>query len=192
MNPALTSPILFTVTFSKAVTGFGSSGVSLANSTAPGTLTATVTPVALPGAYYTIYQVSVSGMTGPGNVVASVLAGTAQDAAGNTNLASTTSATVTYNPLTAVSLALATRNPTNGKSLTTGLAEPITFTATFSQPVSNFGLTSALAASQLSFKGSTAAGHAGRHGKRRRRQRRHQVQHRRQRDDGHRQHHARH
>jgi hypothetical protein len=156
-NPASAGPILFTVTFSKPVTGFAAAGVSLAKSTAAGTLKATVTPVTSSGSagYYTTYQVSVSGMTGGGTVVAGVLAGAATDAAGNASVVSTF-ATVTYNPLTAVTLALASRNPTNGKSLTTGLAEPITFTATFSQAVSNFGTTAALAASQLNFTGSTA------------------------------------
>ena len=152
------SPIIFTVTFDKPVTGFGARGVNLANSTVGGTLIATVTPVASSGTYYTTYQVSVSGMSGSGNVVAGVLANVVQDDAGNFNLASPTSATVAFNTQTTATLARAstTFNPTNGKNPKTGAAAPITFVATFSQAVSNFNSTNA--AGQLSFTGSTAKG----------------------------------
>src|SRR4029079_3970975 len=82
-DPTNVGPINFTVTFSETVTGFAAGDISFAGSTATGTLTATVT-----GSGATS-NVAVSGMTGAGNVVVSVPAGAATDAAGNTSLAST-------------------------------------------------------------------------------------------------------
>ena len=82
-DPTSASPINFTVTFSETVTGFTASDISFAGSTAGGTLTATVTGTG------PTYNVAVSGMTGTGNVVVSVPAGAATDAAGNASLAST-------------------------------------------------------------------------------------------------------
>lgn len=70
-DPTINVPVRFTVVFDQDVAGFDASDISFAGSTVPGTLGATVTGS---GA---IYQVSVSGITGAGNVVASVLAGAA-------------------------------------------------------------------------------------------------------------------
>ena len=78
-NPASTGPILFTVAFSEAVTGFSASGITLGG-TAGGTLAATVTPVT--GSNGQDYTVSVTGMTTSGTVTATVNAGAAQDTAG--------------------------------------------------------------------------------------------------------------
>jgi len=65
--------------------------VNLSASTAPGALSALITGGP------TTYNVAVSGMSGPGNVIASIPAGAAQDAAGNGNTASTsTDNTVTF------------------------------------------------------------------------------------------------
>ncbi|HPM80940.1 MAG TPA: Ig-like domain-containing protein, partial [Candidatus Anammoximicrobium sp.] len=90
-DPTNVSPIEFTVVFSEAVTGFDASDIDFTGSTAAGTLAATVTGTG------PTYTVSVSGMTGDGDVVASVIAGAATDAAGNANEASTsTDNTVTY------------------------------------------------------------------------------------------------
>jgi hypothetical protein len=90
-DPTANSPITFGVQFSEPVTGFTASGVSFAGSTATGILTAAVTGS---GANYVV---TVTGM-GPGKVVASIPAGSALDAAGNGNLASTsTDNTVTFN-----------------------------------------------------------------------------------------------
>ncbi|HEX9834219.1 MAG TPA: PxKF domain-containing protein, partial [Mycobacterium sp.] len=77
------------------VSGFTAGDVSFTGSTAGGTLTAVVTEIApLDG---TTYDVAVSGMTSSGTVVASIGAGGASDAAGNTNAASTSADnTVTY------------------------------------------------------------------------------------------------
>lgn len=89
-DPASGSPVNFTVTFSEVVTGFTSSDVSLAGSTAAGTLSAVVTGSG------TTYNVAVSGMTGSGTVQATVPAGGATDAAGNPNTAAPSAATVSW------------------------------------------------------------------------------------------------
>src|SRR3989449_96393 len=81
-DPTNTSPINFTVVFSKPVSGFTGTGVTLSG-TAGGAKTAAVS-----GGPST-YTVAVSGMTSAGTVIASIAAGVAQDAAGNTNTAST-------------------------------------------------------------------------------------------------------
>ena len=62
--------------FSEPVTGFTASSVTLRASTAPGTLSATVTAVGTAG---TTYDVAVSGMTGSGTVTASIAAGAVTD-----------------------------------------------------------------------------------------------------------------
>ena len=80
-DPTSSSPIHFTVIFSEPVFGFTGGDVLLAG-TAPGTLVATLTGSG------TTYDVSVSGMTGNGTVVASIPAGVATDVALNGNLAS--------------------------------------------------------------------------------------------------------
>ena len=81
-DPTSASPINFTVVFSESVSGFTGSDVSIGG-TAGGTKTRTVT-----GGPST-YNVAVSGMTSGGTVIASIGAGVAQDAAGSTNTAST-------------------------------------------------------------------------------------------------------
>jgi len=90
-DPTGTSPINFTAVFSKTVTGFSSTGVTLG-----GTAGATTAVVTGSG---TTYNIAVSGMTQSGTVIASIPAGKATDPAGNLNTASTsTDNTVTYNP----------------------------------------------------------------------------------------------
>ncbi len=115
VDPTNTNPINFTVAFSEAVTGFAANDISFAGSTVGGALTAVVT-----GAGPT-YNVAVSGMTGTGDVVASVLAGAATDAAGNASLVSTsTDNSVTFNSNaspTALSINRVSTNPTNVASL---------------------------------------------------------------------------
>ncbi|MGZ7018435.1 MAG: Ig-like domain-containing protein, partial [Acidimicrobiia bacterium] len=127
-DPTKTSPVVFTVTFSEAVAGFTSADVSFTGSTAPGTLAAAVS-----GAGPT-YTVNVTGMTGSGNIVASIPAGVVTDAAGNPNAASTsTDNTVTYDvtpPTVTVNQAVGQNDPVN--------AGPINFTVTFSEPVTGF------------------------------------------------------
>lgn len=90
-DPTNGSPISFTVSFSEPVTGFAAADVSLAASTAGGSLAATVSGG--PSAY----TVAVAGMTTPGTVVATVPAGAATDGAGNPSAASTSADdTVTF------------------------------------------------------------------------------------------------
>jgi hypothetical protein len=141
-DPTNGSPVLFTVVFSTSVTGFTGSDVSLAGSTAPGTLAASVSGSG------TTYTVSVSGMAGPGTVVATIPAGAAQDAATNLSQASTsTDNTVTFDnvaPTVTINQASGQADPSN--------STPILFTVVFSEPVSGF------TGSDVSFAGSTAGG----------------------------------
>ncbi len=80
-DPAIFSPVSFTVVFSESVSGLDSLDVTLS-----GTSGATTATVAGSG---TTYTVEVSGMTLSGTVIASIAAGAAQDAAGNTSSSST-------------------------------------------------------------------------------------------------------
>ncbi|WP_199245382.1 cadherin-like domain-containing protein [[Phormidium] sp. ETS-05] len=97
-DPAPTSPINYTVTFSEPVTGFDGSDISFTGSTAGGTLTPTITGSG------TTYNVAVSGMTTSGTVIPTVIANAATDAAGNPSAASTsTDNSVTYNTIPTVS-----------------------------------------------------------------------------------------
>ena len=80
-DPTNASPILFTVVFSEAVTGFINSDVSFTGSTVGGTLAAGVSGS---GASYTV---SVTGMVGSGTVVASIPAGAAINGVGTGNSA---------------------------------------------------------------------------------------------------------
>jgi hypothetical protein len=122
-DPTKTSPIDFTVTFNEPVTGFAAGDVSLSG-TAPGGLTAAVTGSG------TSYNVAVSGMTGSGLVIASIPAGAAQDAAGNSSTASPSSATVTYDttaPTVTIDKQAGQADPTK--------TSPIHFTVIFSEAV---------------------------------------------------------
>src|SRR5262249_30378658 len=87
-DPASRGPIKSTVLFSEPVTGFTAGDVSVAGSTAGGTLIVFITPVS-PTTSPAIYTVSVSGMTSPGTVAVTIPAGAAADTAGNTSGAAT-------------------------------------------------------------------------------------------------------
>jgi len=90
VDPTNASPILFVVTFNEAVTGFTSADVDLSTSTATGTLAAAVTEIAPNNG--TTYRVSVTGMTGNGNVIAQIPAAAAKLVSdGTTNTAASTS-----------------------------------------------------------------------------------------------------
>ena len=82
-DPTSNVPINFTVVFDQDVTGFDASDISFAGSTAPGTLVATISGTG------PTYDVSVIGITGSGDVVASINAGAVQNNSGQANLAST-------------------------------------------------------------------------------------------------------
>ncbi|MEK6275737.1 MAG: hypothetical protein AABM30_10405, partial [Actinomycetota bacterium] len=87
-DPTTASTITFTATFSENVTGFTGSDVSFTGSTAGTGGTPTDLSAAVTGGP-TVYNVAVTGMATRGNVIASIPAGGAQDAAANTNTAST-------------------------------------------------------------------------------------------------------
>jgi hypothetical protein len=93
-DPTTAPPVRFTVVFNEEVTGFDASDISFAGSTVPGNLVATVTGTG------PIYTVSVTGFTGVGNVVASVIAG----AAFNNNNISSLASTSTDNVVAVVSV----------------------------------------------------------------------------------------
>jgi Calx-beta domain/FG-GAP-like repeat/Bacterial Ig-like domain len=82
-DPTNVASIKFDVKFSEVVTGFDASDVSLAGSTAGGTLAVNVA-----GSGDT-YVVTITGMTSRGFVVSSIPAGAATDVVGNLSLAST-------------------------------------------------------------------------------------------------------
>ena len=141
-DPTNASPISYTVTFSEAVTGFATGDISFTGSTVGGTLVGTVSGGP------TTYTVAVSGMTGTGNVVASIGAGVAADLAGNANAASTsTDNTVAFDnvaPTVTINQALVQADPTG--------TSPILYTVTFSEPVTGF------ITGDVSFTGSTSGG----------------------------------
>jgi LPXTG-site transpeptidase (sortase) family protein len=114
------------VIFSKPVTGFIGTDVTVSGTA--GATTATVTGSG------TTYNVAVSGMTNDGTVIASIPAGVATDAVGNTNAASSsTDNTVTYDtagPTVTINQAAGQLDPTS--------ATPIGFTVVFSEPVTGF------------------------------------------------------
>lgn len=143
VDPATGSPIIFTVVFSETVTGFTSADVSLAGSTAGGTLVAAVSGVG------PTYTVTVTGMTTSGNVVASIPAGAAQDSFGGSSLASTS----TDNTVGYVDAApTVTINQAVGQVDPAGAASPVTFSVAFSEAVTGF------TGSDVSFTGSTVGG----------------------------------
>lgn len=125
-DPASSSPVLFDVAFSEAVTGFEGADVALSGSA--GATTASVT-----GSGST-YQVSVSGMTQPGDVVATIDAAAAEDATGNDSTASTsTDNTVTFDngaPTVTINQASGQADPAS--------AGPVLFDVEFSESVSGF------------------------------------------------------
>jgi len=142
-DPASSSPILFTVVFSEPVTGFAAEDVSFGGSSTGSPLSASVTGSG------TTYTVSVTGMTVNGVVVASIGPNVAADAAGNPNLASTsTDNTVAFadnvRPTVTINQAPGQADPAGGA--------PIVFAVAFSEPVSGF------VSSDVSLAGSTAGG----------------------------------
>src|SRR5262249_51807441 len=78
-DPASTSPVHFTATWSEPVTGFSPAGITLSGAAAAGA-TATVTggPV--------VYDISVSGMSATGTLTATINAAAAADLAANPNV----------------------------------------------------------------------------------------------------------
>ena len=128
-DPTNDQPIHFTAEFSEPVTGFGQDDVTVSGTAGVGSATVVVTP----GSGNT-YDVAVSGISSDGTVIADVDANGAEDDAGNGNTASTsTDNTVTFDttkPEVTVEQAGTQDDPTN--------AQPINFTATFTEPVTGF------------------------------------------------------
>lgn len=81
-DPTNASPINFTVTFDRPVTGFDNGALYPGGTTAQGNYTTVITGGPA------VYNVAVQGMTGPGNVGLGINAGRVSDGAGNTNLGS--------------------------------------------------------------------------------------------------------
>jgi trimeric autotransporter adhesin len=135
--------IRFDVVFSEPVVGFDASRVDLSASTASGHLSAVVTQTGTAD-----YQVTVTGMTSSGTVVAAVDPGVVTDLAGNPNPASTsTDNTVTFDntpPTVTIGQAVGQADPTNVPS--------IKFSVNFSEPVTGFDK------NDVSLAGSTAGG----------------------------------
>ena len=127
-EPTNVSPIAFTVHFSKPVTGFSAAAIDFTGSTVTGS---TVQSITGSGADYTV---TVTGMSGQGEVVAAVLAGAAVDVAGNSNLASTsTDNSVGFDnvaPNVTIKLDASQADPTD--------SGPILFDVHFSEPVTGF------------------------------------------------------
>jgi hypothetical protein len=126
LDPTSTSPINFTITFSEVVTDLVTGDVTLGGTAGATTATVTGGPIT--------YNVAVTGMSTSGTVIASIAAGAAHDAAGNPNIASTsTDNTVTYNlsVLTVtIDQAAAQLDPTN--------TSPINFSVVFSAATTDF------------------------------------------------------
>jgi Ca2+-binding RTX toxin-like protein len=126
-DPTSATTVRFTATFSEPVTGFNDGDIDLSQSTTSGMLTATVTETGTDG---TTYEIAVTGMTGNGSIVATVEANTADDAAGNPNLASTSiDNTITFNN-TVPTIANITRSNPNPTSSNT-----VSYTVQFSETV---------------------------------------------------------
>jgi hypothetical protein len=140
-DPTNVGPVRFTAVFSEPVDGFTASDVSFEGSAEAASLTAVVTGGP------TSYDIAVSGMTASGDVVASVPADAATDAAGNGSTASTSvDATVAYDievPTVTIEQSPDQADPTN--------AAPVRFAVTFSEAVTGF------TGDDLSFEGSTEA-----------------------------------
>jgi Ca2+-binding RTX toxin-like protein len=84
-DAAQTNPVHFTVAFSAPVADFTAADVQLSGTA----LDAAVQKIVPIGADGTTYDVVVGGMTGPGTIVATILAGAAHDAAGRASLTAT-------------------------------------------------------------------------------------------------------
>lgn len=127
-DPALVSPILYTVVFTQDVTGFITGDVTLTG-TVGGTLVGTVS-----GGPNT-YTVTVTGMTTAGTVIANVAAGVATGVGGANLISSSTDNTVTWAPDT--TKPSVTINKAAGQGDPTSVS-PILFTIVFDEAVTGF------------------------------------------------------
>jgi len=96
-DPAADTPVRFTAVFSEPVSGFADEDADTSGSTAAGPLSVLITEA--DPADGTAYEVAISGMSGAGDVIVTIPAHAAQDAAGNTSTAGTgDDSTVAYDP----------------------------------------------------------------------------------------------
>jgi len=131
-DPTPVPPIVFDVIFSETIIGFETEDVDLTGTTAPGELIVEIQ--AVPDTLNR-YTVSVSGMTGPGIVKASIPADVVEDDEGNLNLPSTSvDNEVTFEgPVpTVLTIERVQANPTK--------AESVNFYVTFSEVVNSVGV----------------------------------------------------
>ncbi len=140
-DPTRNSTINFTVVFSEPVTGFGAADISFVGTTA--NLSFATLAITGSGA---VYNVALNNLnSGGGFVQATVIAGAAADAAGNSSLA----ATSTDNQITVDTVApTVTINQAAGQADPTRIL-PVNFTVFFSEPVTGFD------AADISLTGST-------------------------------------
>jgi CSLREA domain-containing protein len=130
-DPTSSNSINFTVVFSKPVTGFIGSDVSLSGTATPSS--AVVTESAPNDG--TTYNVAVSGMTSGGTVIADIPANVVQDLATNNNAASTsTDNTVTFTVDTTTTITSDLPDPS-----TAGQAVTVNFTVTAGLGTPNSG-----------------------------------------------------
>ncbi|SFR90931.1 HYR domain-containing protein [Agromyces sp. CF514] len=132
-DPTGTSPIVFEVEFSELVTGFDNADVVLSGPANP-----TTAVVSGAGASYTV---EVSGMSADGLVIAEVVAGAAEDAAGNLSEASTSvdnEVTFQYDEgdVTAPTVTIEQGGSQGDPALVS--SQPVVFDVVFSEPVSGF------------------------------------------------------
>lgn len=140
-DPTTTGPVVFDVVFSEPVLGFDGSDISFVGSTVGGTLSASVTGSG------TTYTVSVTGMTGIGNVVANIIGGSYTDLYGNAGDSSTSVDNVVLfsdKPEVTIEQGSTQPDPIN--------AGPVVFDVVFTEPVTDF------TDSDVSFAGSTVPG----------------------------------
>jgi subtilisin-like proprotein convertase family protein len=129
-DPTNELPIVFTVVFSEPVSGFDETDVVLDGS-APGKIVQSVVPI---GGSATRYTVTVSGLTGSGDVRARVPAGVLQNTEGNFNEASISKDNVvTYDldpPTVSIDQDVTQTDPARGL--------PILFRVVFNEPIEGF------------------------------------------------------
>jgi Bacterial Ig-like domain len=125
-SPVNAGPINFTVTFSEAATGFTNADVSFTGTTTGGTPAAAVTGTG------PAYNVAVTGMTGNGVVSINIPAASATTAKAVPFPASNTATVVFDTARPSVTVAAAAGQPDPAA------LPPITFTVTFSEPVTGF------------------------------------------------------
>ncbi|MEQ9467852.1 MAG: T9SS type A sorting domain-containing protein [Ekhidna sp.] len=133
LDPTNSASIVFDIVFNEPVTGFtDDTDVDFSASTAPGALSGVVAEVApMDGTTYTL---TVTGMTGDGDVIASLNAGAGTDAAGNTSNASSSSDnSVSYDGTSPE----VTINQASGQLDPTAVAS-VVFDVVFDEPVTGF------------------------------------------------------